>query len=83
MNDDARMMRKLVAAAFDRLVSEPHDTIPGLRRRYYYRGGFVLLEHLTARGLAANIERLRRRGEPEHADRLAAAWKDANGGLLQ
>jgi hypothetical protein len=76
----ARTMRELVAAAFDRLASEPHDTIQGLRRRYYYRGAFVLLEHLTARGLAVNVARLRHCGEGEHADRLAAAWKDANGG---
>jgi hypothetical protein len=79
MTAPAHTMRELVAAAFDRLTSEPHDTIQGLRRRYYYRGDFVLLEHLTARGLASNVERLRRRGNPEHADRLATAWKDANG----
>jgi hypothetical protein len=73
-------MCELVAIAIDQLASEPHDTIRGLRRRYYYRGAFILLEHLTARGLAVNVARLRRRSEDEHADRLAAAWKDANGG---
>jgi hypothetical protein len=76
----ARTMRELVATTFDQLAHEPHDTIQGLRHRYYYRGNFVLLEHLTARALAANVERLRRRGVSDHADRLAAAWKDANRG---
>ena len=63
-----------VRIAIDQLASEPHDTIPGLQRRYYDRGSFVLLEHLTPRALA-DVERLRRRGEHEHADRLAAAWR--------
>jgi hypothetical protein len=67
----------LISAAIDQLSNEPHDTIPGLRRRYYYRGSFVLLEHLTPRGLSTNVERLRRRGEAEHATRLEAAWNEA------
>jgi hypothetical protein len=75
-------LRGLMAEIFDRLANEPHDMIPGLRRRYYYRGNFVLLEALTARGLAVNVDRLRRRGELEHADRLAG-WRDANSGVAQ
>jgi hypothetical protein len=70
-------MRDLVTIAIDRLESEPHETIAGLRRRYYYRGSFILLEHLSAKGLAFNVERLRRRGELEHAARLAEAWNAA------
>jgi hypothetical protein len=66
--------RALIAIAIDQLASEPHDTIPGLKRRYYYRGSFVLLEHLSPRGLAVNVERLRHCGEREHAERLAVAW---------
>ena len=70
----------LMARVVDRLESEPHDTIRGLRRRYYnYRGGFTLLEHLTPYALARNVKRLRRRGEAEHADKLEAAWRAANG----
>jgi hypothetical protein len=78
-NDPAHTLREVFAIAFDRLASEPHDTIPGLKRRYYYRGSFILLERLSPRGLAVNVKRLRRRGEPEHANLLATAWKDANG----
>jgi hypothetical protein len=74
-NRQSRSTQALVAIAIEQLATEPHDTILGLFRRYYYRGNFVLLEHLTARGLAKNIERLRRRGEDEHAERLQAAWK--------
>jgi hypothetical protein len=66
-------MRSLMAGIFERLATEPHDTIQGLRRRYYYRGAFVLLEHLSPRGLAVNVERLRRSGEHEHAEKLAVA----------
>jgi hypothetical protein len=79
MIDNESTMRELLGIAIDLLANEPHDKISGLKRRYYYRGGFVLLEKLTPRGLAKNIDRLRRRGEIEHADQLAAAWKDANG----
>jgi hypothetical protein len=71
---------RIVAIAIDRLANEPNDTIQGLQRRYYYRGCFVLLEHLSARGLAVNVARLRRRGEHAHAEALALAWKDCNGG---
>ena len=67
----------IVAIAIDRLANEPHDTIQELRRRYYYRGAFVLLEHLTARGLAVNVARLRRRGEHAHAEALALASSQA------
>jgi len=63
-------LARLVGIVIEQLANEPHDTIPGLRRRYYYRGNFVLLEHLTARGLAVNVARLRRRGEHDYADRL-------------
>jgi hypothetical protein len=28
----------------------PHPTIPGLRERYYYRGAWMLPEHLTPKG---------------------------------
>jgi hypothetical protein len=59
-----------IAIAIDRLANEPHDAIPGLKRRYYYRGSFVLLEHLTARGLAANVERLRRGGDARTVMRM-------------
>lgn len=76
---DADTLRNVMGEIFARLANEPHDTIPGLRRRYYYRGAFVLLEYLSARGLAANVERLRRRGEHGHADKLAAAWNDHGG----
>ena len=72
-------MTDAIAMAIDRLANEPHDTIQGLRRRYYYRGNFVLLEHLTAHGLAVNVEQLRHRGDSAHAEALAVAWNDANG----
>jgi hypothetical protein len=67
-------LRQAIGFAIDKLANEPHDQIIGLKRRYYYRGGFVLLEKLTPRGLAKNVERLRRRGESEQAARLVAAW---------
>src|SRR5262249_59424681 len=69
----------IVAIAIDRLANEPHDTIQELRRPYYYRGAFGLLEHLTARGLAVNVARLRRRGEHAHAEALALASSQAAG----
>jgi low affinity Fe/Cu permease len=75
---DTAAMHAVVREVIAQLEREPHDTILGLKRRYFYRRNFVLLEHLTARGLAANVERLRRRGEGEHAHRLAAAWKHSN-----
>jgi len=34
------------------------------------------------RGLVVNVERLRRRGEIEHADKLNAAWRAAQGAEL-
>jgi hypothetical protein len=71
----AETLRAVVASALDRLANEPHDTIPGLCRRYYYRGAFVLLEHLSERGLEANVKRLHQRGEHEHADKLATSWR--------
>jgi hypothetical protein len=77
MKEQEQLMKTLMASIFDKLENEPHDDISGLRRRYYYRGGFWLLECLTPRGLAVNVERLRRRGEIEHADRLSAAWHAA------
>ena len=70
-------MRQSMDIIIERLANEPHDTIPGLKRRYYWRGAFVLAEHLTPRGLAANVARLRRRGENEHADLLAETWNAA------
>jgi hypothetical protein len=65
----AAELRALVVVAINRLANEPHDTVPGLRRRYYYRGNFILLEHLSERALTVNVKRLRRRGEHEHADK--------------
>jgi hypothetical protein len=55
----------------------PGPAIAGLRRRYYYRGAFVLMEHLSPKALAWNVKRLSRR-EPEHADRLSRAWHAAS-----
>jgi hypothetical protein len=50
-----------------------------LHRRYYYRGSFVLLEHLTPRGLETNARRLRQRGEFEHASKLdEQVWAQAH-----
>ena len=69
-----RAFRNSSRSAIERLANDPHDTIPGLRRRYYYRGAFVLLEHLSARGLGLNVKRLRRRGEYDHADKLITAF---------
>jgi hypothetical protein len=69
-------MKELLAAAFTALESRPHDTLGGLRQRYYYRGSFILLEHLTPKGLATVIARLRRRGEHEHAEMLHG-WQDS------
>jgi hypothetical protein len=69
-NDAQRELRFLFKTAWELLANEPHPTIPGLRRRYYYRGKFWLMECLSPRALAWNVERLRRR-EPEHAARLA------------
>jgi hypothetical protein len=63
-------MKELLAAAFTALESRPLDTLGGLRQRYYYRGSFILLEHLTPKGLATVIARLRRLGEHEHAEKL-------------
>jgi hypothetical protein len=74
----AAPIRTIIAITIDQLASEPHDTIPGLKCRYYYRGSFVLLEHLSPRGLAVNAERLRRRGERDHADKLEKVWRAAN-----
>ena len=70
-------MRQLVAIAVECLANAPHETIPGLKRRYYYRGNFVLLEWLSQKGLDTNIARLRKRGESEHAARLLEAWTTA------
>jgi hypothetical protein len=67
-------MKALLAAAFAALESRSHDTLGGLRQRYYYRGSFILLEHLTPKGLATNIARLRRLGEHEHAEKLQS-WQ--------
>jgi hypothetical protein len=63
-------MTALVTAAVNLLENTPHDTLNGLRQRYYYRGGFILLEHLSPKALASNIARLRQRGKHEHAERL-------------
>jgi hypothetical protein len=65
--------------AIDLLSNEQHGAIPGLKRRYYYRGSFVLLEHLTPRGIAVVTERLRRRGESEHAECLRIRWALSQG----
>src|SRR5262249_16623483 len=67
----------IVAIAIDRLANEPHGTIQELPRRYYFPGAFVLPEHPTARGVAVNVARLRRRGEHAHAEALALASSQA------
>ena len=66
----------MVKTAVDLLANEPHDTIAGLKRRYYYRGKFILMEHLSPKALDWNVKRLKRR-EPEHAARLSEAWNAA------
>jgi hypothetical protein len=71
--DEKDELRFIMTTVIDRLANDPHPTIAGLRRRYYYRGVFTLMEYLTPKGLAWNIKRLSRR-EPEHAARLAEAW---------
>jgi hypothetical protein len=72
--------QEIFLEAFDRVMDQlekrPHPTIPGLRERYYYRGAWVLPEHLTPKGLAWNIARFRGRGELEHAALLERTWKD-------
>jgi len=67
-------MTAVMDAVFERLVNTRHDALEGLRERYYYRGSFILLEHLSSKALAWNITRLRRRGEHEHAEKLEA-WR--------
>jgi hypothetical protein len=63
-------LRFILETAFERLAKEPHPTIAGLRRRYYYRGKFTLMEQLSPKALAWNVKRLSRR-EPDHAARLS------------
>jgi hypothetical protein len=74
-------LRELVSIAIERLANEPHDAVPGLKRRYYYRGSFVLLEHLSERGINVVAARLRRRGELDHADLMIKTWRAAIGAL--
>jgi hypothetical protein len=66
-------MKMLMGEVFRQLESDPHPTLPGLRRRYYWRGNFRLIEYLTPKAVAWNVARLRRLGEHEHADRLQTA----------
>ena len=49
-------LRFILETAFELLAKEPHPTIAGLRRRYYYRGKFTLMEHLSPKALAWNID---------------------------
>ncbi|MFZ0457126.1 MAG: hypothetical protein WAM17_01510 [Rhodoplanes sp.] len=77
LRSDLAQMRQMVAIAIARLANAPHETIPGLKRRYYYRGNFVLLEWLSQKGLDTSVASLRKRGEGAHADRLIEAWTAA------
>jgi hypothetical protein len=66
-----------MAEVFRQLENRPHPTLSGLRERYYYRGAFILLEHLTPRAVAWTVARLHRRGEHEHARLLIEATSKA------
>jgi hypothetical protein len=59
--DAQSMMKAAVAEAVHQLESAPRPTLAGLHQRYYWRGNFVLPEHVTARALAWNVARCLRR----------------------
>jgi cob(I)alamin adenosyltransferase len=59
--DAQSMMKAAVAEAVHQLERAMHPTLAGLRERYYYRGSFVLPEHITAGALAWNVARCLRR----------------------